>query len=289
MVLAASERMQKRLLLVEDGECASRPLQRFFESRGFRVDCARELEEAEALLANYSYEVVISGVRLTLAHGSEGLQILSFIHQHCPSTRTVMLAARANAEIEAEAVDRGVDLLEREAPSLGVLTRNISRLLETRIVRGSLIDSVLRTGAITIVFQPAFEMDDSADQSPSVHFLECLSRGPKGTNMESAGVLFEYARRKGREMALDLVCIDAAFRAVSESGHAAGDFGQRSCLDPRARARFPGVSRGPGRRPRHPSLRCDSRNRRARARLVRPDADACSSEAPRSRRAHRSG
>lgn len=83
----------------------------------------------------------------------------------------------------------------------------------------SLMDTVLESNAITTVFQPAFEMDDSAEVAPAVHFLECLSRGPKGTNMESAGVLFEYARRKGREIALDLVCIDEAFRVVSESRH----------------------------------------------------------------------
>ncbi|MGH9443473.1 MAG: EAL domain-containing protein [Thermoanaerobaculia bacterium] len=84
---------------------------------------------------------------------------------------------------------------------------------------GSLLSSVLDSRAITTVFQPAFEMNETPDGPPAVHFLECLSRGPKGTNIESAGVLFEYARRKGVEPALDAICLEGAFRSISESGY----------------------------------------------------------------------
>jgi EAL domain-containing protein (putative c-di-GMP-specific phosphodiesterase class I) len=78
----------------------------------------------------------------------------------------------------------------------------------------SFMDSVLDREEITVVFQPTFELNGSGGRAPGVHFLECLSRGPKGTNMESAGILFEYARRKGKEAALDRLCIETAFRAV---------------------------------------------------------------------------
>ena len=80
----------------------------------------------------------------------------------------------------------------------------------------SLLDSVLDARSVSIVFQPVFE---TIDHALTVHFVECLARGPRGTNMESAGVLFEYARRKGQEAALDLVCIEAAFREIGASGY----------------------------------------------------------------------
>ena len=204
------------MLLVDDKDSTCRSIQRFFEYQGFRVDCACEVEEAEALLANYPYEIVVSDMRLTAARGSEGLQILSYVHEHCPSTRTVMLTATENTEVEAEARNRGVDL-SNEPASLDDLARGISRLLERASRRASIIDSVLDSRAITSVFQPAFEMNESADHAPGSHFVECLSRGPKGTNMESAGVLFEYARRKGKEATLDRICIEEAFRAISAS------------------------------------------------------------------------
>jgi EAL domain-containing protein (putative c-di-GMP-specific phosphodiesterase class I) len=83
----------------------------------------------------------------------------------------------------------------------------------------SVLDSVLDSGSVESVFQPVFEMNESEDQTHAVHFVECLARGPKGTNIESAGVLFDYARRKGRETSLDRVCIENALRAISGSGY----------------------------------------------------------------------
>ncbi len=82
----------------------------------------------------------------------------------------------------------------------------------------SFLDTVLDARSVTTVFQPVFETNESTDH-PTVHFVECLARGPKGTNMESAGVLFEYARRKGQEAALDRVCIEAALREIGASGY----------------------------------------------------------------------
>ena len=82
-------------------------------------------------------------------------------------------------------------------------------------MRRSLLDAVLDPQEISVVFQPTFELAPTADAAPRVHFLESLSRGPKGTNTESAGVLFDYARRKGKESDLDRICLAAAFRAVA--------------------------------------------------------------------------
>ncbi len=121
--------MKVRMLVLEDEDSTNRSMQRFFEFQGFRVDCARELEEAEALLSNFNYEIVISGLRLSVAHGSEGLRILSYAHEHCPSTRTVMLGVSGHADIEDEARTRGIDVLEREPASFPTLARRIYGLL----------------------------------------------------------------------------------------------------------------------------------------------------------------
>src|SRR5690242_7155897 len=83
----------------------------------------------------------------------------------------------------------------------------------------SFLDTVLDARSVTTVFQPVFETNASAEPAATVHFVECLARGPKGTNMESPGVLFEYARRKGQEAALDRVCIEAALREIGTSGY----------------------------------------------------------------------
>jgi DNA-binding NtrC family response regulator len=117
------------MLLVDDEESIAFAIKRYFEIQGLRVDWARELEEAEALLANGQYEVVICDLRLTGAHGAEGLDIISYVGEHCPSTRTVMLTAYGSGEVEAEARSRGVDLFYRKPRPLQDLAQGIFGLL----------------------------------------------------------------------------------------------------------------------------------------------------------------
>jgi EAL domain-containing protein (putative c-di-GMP-specific phosphodiesterase class I) len=71
---------------------------------------------------------------------------------------------------------------------------------------------LLRPGSLSVVFQPVFEISAGGHR---LHSLECLTRGPEGTNVASASVLFEYVRRKGHEQVLDLLCIENALRAAS--------------------------------------------------------------------------
>ena len=68
----------------------------------------------------------------------------------------------------------------------------------------SLLDAVLEPGGLSVRFQPIFEY--SRDKR-SLHGVECLIRGPAGTNLESADVLFEYVRRKREESLVDRACV----------------------------------------------------------------------------------
>lgn len=76
----------------------------------------------------------------------------------------------------------------------------------------SALNRILQPGGITPVYQPVFR---STDGTLEVFALECLARGPKGTNFESAGVLFEYVRLKREESLVDRACIVAALRGAS--------------------------------------------------------------------------
>src|SRR5262245_34618479 len=70
-----------------------------------------------------------------------------------------------------------------------------------------LLDRIVRPGALTTAFQPIFEI---VDGRPRLHYLEALTRGPKGTSVETPEVLFEYARRKNRSAEVDAACVKAA-------------------------------------------------------------------------------
>jgi len=71
----------------------------------------------------------------------------------------------------------------------------------------TLLDTLLEPGKLSVVFQPIFEVGSG---QLTLHGLECLIRGPRGTNAERPGVLFEYIRRKRAESAIDRACIAAA-------------------------------------------------------------------------------
>src|SRR5262249_4003816 len=66
----------------------------------------------------------------------------------------------------------------------------------------------------SVVFQPIVETE-AGSQRPQIHYLEGLVRSSLGSSSESAGVLFEYARRKRRSMALDRACASAV---LAEAG-----------------------------------------------------------------------
>jgi EAL domain-containing protein (putative c-di-GMP-specific phosphodiesterase class I) len=71
----------------------------------------------------------------------------------------------------------------------------------------TMLDELCRPGAIRVEYQPIVQF--RADV-PYLYAFEALSRGPRGTTMETPNVMFEYARRKGRECDIDRICIGMA-------------------------------------------------------------------------------
>ena len=99
----------ERILIVDDEELIVKAMRRYFEGLGYSVDSAHELEEAQALLATRSYDLVIADLRLTGIGGAEGLQIVADVHQRCANTRVILLSAFGTPEIERESYNRGAD------------------------------------------------------------------------------------------------------------------------------------------------------------------------------------
>lgn len=71
----------------------------------------------------------------------------------------------------------------------------------------SMLDLILGPGGLSAMFQPIFELRAG---SLRIHGLEALLRGPKGTHLEQAEILFDYVRRKGEEARVDAACVTVA-------------------------------------------------------------------------------
>jgi EAL domain-containing protein (putative c-di-GMP-specific phosphodiesterase class I) len=76
----------------------------------------------------------------------------------------------------------------------------------------TVLDELRQPGALRIEFQPIFRF---AGCDRQLYALEALTRGPRGTSMERPDVLFEYARRKGEESQIDLLCIGLALHEAA--------------------------------------------------------------------------
>src|SRR6266852_3171469 len=121
---------RERILIVDDEQLIVAAMRKYFEGLGYEVDAAHELEEAQALLANRNYDLVIADLRLTGIGGVEGLQIVSDIHHRCADTRIILLSAFGTPEIERESYNRGVDAFLHKPKAMMEIAQIARVLLE---------------------------------------------------------------------------------------------------------------------------------------------------------------
>ena len=125
--------MSRKLLIVDDEEPILFAMREYFTTRGFEVDCARELEEAEALISNVKYDLVIADMRLTGIQAAEGLELVAFVRQRCFSARIIIMTAYGTAEMEGEAWRLGVDFFLHKPQPLPEVAQIVENLLGSRI------------------------------------------------------------------------------------------------------------------------------------------------------------
>ncbi len=121
--------MPPRLLIVDADESFARRMRHYLALRGFEVDCASELEEAQALLTQVRYAALITAWRLNGAPGAAGLELVTHVHNYAPWTRIILLAARAPAALGTAARSGGADVVIEQRPSLTQLGRLVEALL----------------------------------------------------------------------------------------------------------------------------------------------------------------
>ena len=120
--------MAKRILMVDDQDSILHAVDRFFTRAGFEVDCAHELEEAEALVTHIAYDLVIADLSLSEKGSTEGLEIVRYVRRCCPRTRVIILTAYGSPAMESEALRRGCDRFLLKNKSLSELVKIAAEL-----------------------------------------------------------------------------------------------------------------------------------------------------------------
>jgi DNA-binding NtrC family response regulator len=105
-------------------------MQYYFATIGYEADCARNTQEAQALLSEGAYAVLITDLRLTGSDDTDGLGIARFALQRYPSLRSILLTAYGTPEIEKLARDSGISVCLSKPRPLDEIMEIVSELLE---------------------------------------------------------------------------------------------------------------------------------------------------------------
>ena len=120
----------KRLLIVDNEPTIVFALQRYFTRKGYAVDCAAELEEAEALVTYTPYDLVIADLSLTAIGSTEGLEIIRYIRSITRGgARLILLTAHGTPAVEQEALRRGADAFLHKPKPLAEIAGVATRLI----------------------------------------------------------------------------------------------------------------------------------------------------------------
>ena len=126
-----AEPAPRKLLVVDDEESICFSMSEYFSQHGFKVDTAREMEEAEGLIRETNYKVIIQDLRLGPARHPDGIDIIKMVHQRNPDTRIVVLTSYGSPEVEAEARNAGADAFLRKPKPLSQVAQVIQGLIES--------------------------------------------------------------------------------------------------------------------------------------------------------------
>lgn len=116
--------MKGKILILDDDEQLGKAYKEFLADRGYEVDCAQELEEAETLLAHFPYCLVITDLRLN-KFGFGGLDLVRHVRESSKKTRVIVLTGYGWPEIRSEAMSQQVEAFIRKPVALQELADTI--------------------------------------------------------------------------------------------------------------------------------------------------------------------
>ena len=126
--------MGSQILIVEDDASLREVLAEYLSRQGFRVDCASEREEAEALMTYVDYQLVITDLGLT-PFGLDGFGVMDFTWNRSPRPKVIVLTGNEEPSVEYESQFRGVDVYLRKPQPL----RKVGDIVQDLIGSGAAV------------------------------------------------------------------------------------------------------------------------------------------------------
>jgi DNA-binding NtrC family response regulator len=122
--------MPSKILIIDDEPALMAALCDYLEQRGFICECVLEVAEAQALLANVHFDVVLTDIYISPLQEADGLRVLSFIRERALDVRLVVMTAHSTPELKAEALRLGAAVVLQKPTSLAVLAAALCAITE---------------------------------------------------------------------------------------------------------------------------------------------------------------
>jgi DNA-binding NtrC family response regulator len=96
-----------KILIVDDEPTILMTLSHLLNNKDTTVNTSSGAQEAEEALSRFKYDLVITDLRLSGSHGTEGLELLSYIKNCCRETEVIIMTGFGSDSIREDAYKRG--------------------------------------------------------------------------------------------------------------------------------------------------------------------------------------
>ena len=125
------EKMNARILLVDDEDEFIKALTQRLEVRGLTVTGATRGQDAVDLIGNQSFDIIVLDLAMP---GMDGLETLQKIKEKDPDTEIVMLSGQGSLKTGVEAMKLGAEDFLEKPVDLNELLKRIEEAREKRIL-----------------------------------------------------------------------------------------------------------------------------------------------------------
>jgi DNA-binding NtrC family response regulator len=122
------QKMNPRILIVDDEKAILLAFKKLLRSPDIVVDAAETIDDAEKLLKENIYNVVIADLRLTGVDGEEGLKIIKNVKEFCFQTEVILVTGYGSSAVMEQARALGAAFYFEKPVSAVVLKKALKSL-----------------------------------------------------------------------------------------------------------------------------------------------------------------
>lgn len=214
-----------RLLIVDDDAEIRETLSEVLSYDDHLIEVARDGLEAQRILEESDFDIVLCDVRMP---GKDGIELLEWARQHKPDTEFIMLSGHATIETAVAATKKGAfDFMEKplDLPKLEILIRNATEKRKLVAENRTLVRRAFRVREILGV-SPAIQKIRQDIDRIATHFRRVLITGPSGSGKELVArwLHLKSPHSKGPFVDVNCAAIPAELIESELFGHEKGAF-----------------------------------------------------------------